>query len=451
MELTSTLSRDLVTEVSQKLSEPQWLLDKRLAAWDTFTRLPYPTTRTEEWKYTDITEVPFEGLQLEMPVGTRGPSSLQRDALPEAVKERLAQAELSGFAVFSGADLIYAELPEELTSQGVVLTSLHQALRSHPRQLEEALFSTVNWNDLVGTQKNRPQNSKIPAMNAALFTHGVFLYVPKGVEFGKPIGVFKYLEGRKLSASRTLIVGDANSQSVYIEEYISPAKVSASVNLSSTELVLSQGARVRHAHIQVLGEGFYHFHRQRAHLSRDASLNDLVVDMGGTIARADVQSQMLGAGSSSEMLGLYFTSGHQHVDHYTLQHHVADHAFSDVLYKGAAKDHSRTVYAGLIKVGVGAQKTDAYQTNRNLLLSEDARSDSVPQLEIGANDVKCSHGSSTAPVEPGELFYLMSRGLPRHMAQQILVKGHMADVLTRIPIVPLREHIERIIEEKVRV
>jgi len=444
MELTSTLSRDLVLEVSKKLGEPAWLQAKRLQAWDTFAKLPYPTTRTEEWKYTDITEVPFEELRLELPNG--GVSEI-----PQAVQGRLAQAQLSGYAVFVGADLVHVELPEEYRQQGVIFSSLHDAMAQYPKLVEENLFKAVNWSDLVGTQQNRPENSKIPALNAALFTHGVFLYIPKNVEFSKPMGVFKYLEGGQLSGSRTLIVGDVNSQAVYIEEYISAAKVSSSINTSSTEIIVGSGAKVRHAHIQLLGQGFYHFHRQRAHLQRDAALNDLVVNMGATISRADVQSEMLGAGSSSEMLGLYFTSGKEHVDHYTLQHHLADHAHSDVLYKGAAKDQSRTVYAGLIKVGVGAQKTDAYQTNRNLLLSEDARSDSVPQLEIGANDVKCSHGSSTAPVEPGELFYLMSRGLPRHMAQQILVKGHMTDVLIRIPIEPLRQHIESIIEEKVRV
>ena len=444
MELTSTLSRDLVLEVSQKLAEPQWLQAKRLEAWETFAKLPYPTTRTEEWKYTDITEVPFEELPLELPKGSAS-------EIPQAVQERLAQAQLSGYAVFVGADLVHVELPEELKAQGVIFTSLHQAIAHHSRLVEENLFKAVNWHDLVGTQANRPENSKIPALNAALFTHGVFLYIPRNVEFSKPIGVFKYLEGGHLSGSRTLIVGDVNSQAVYIEEYISPATVAPSVNTSSTEIILGSGAKVRHAHIQLLGQGFYHFHRQRAHLKRDAALNDLVVNMGASISRAEVQSEMLGPGSSSEMLGLYFTTGQEHVDHYTLQHHVADHAYSDVLYKGAAKDQSRTVYAGLIKVEPGAQKTDAYQTNRNLLLSENARSDSVPQLEIGANDVKCSHGSSTAPVAPEELFYLMSRGLPRHMAQQILVKGHMADVLTRIPIEPLRQYIEQIIEEKVRV
>ncbi|RDI95324.1 Fe-S cluster assembly protein SufD [Meiothermus sp. QL-1] len=444
MELTSTLSRDLVLQVSKALGEPEWLLAKRLEAWATFAKLPYPTTRTEEWKYTDIGGVPFESLPLELPTQQARP-------IPEAVQARIAQAELAGYAVFVGADLVHVELPEAYRAQGVVFTSLHQALQQHPELVEKYLFRTVNWKDLVGPQAKRPENSKIPALNAALFTHGVFLYIPKNVEFSKPIGVFKYLEGGQLSGSRTLIVGDVNSQAVYIEEYLSPTQVAPSVNTSATEIVVSPGAKVRHAHIQLLGQGFYHFHRQRALLERDGALNDLVVNMGASLSRAEVQSEMLGPGSSSEMLGLYFTTGRQHVDHYTLQHHVADHAYSDVLYKGAAKDQSHTVYAGLIKVEQGAQKTDAYQTNRNLLLSEDARSDSVPQLEIGANDVKCSHGSSTAPVAPEELFYLMSRGLPRPMAQQILVKGHMADVLTRIPIEPLRAYIESIIEEKVRV
>ncbi len=444
MERTAALSRDQVLEVSARLGEPEWLLQKRLAAWETFAKLPYPTPRTEEWKYTDITEVPFEELPLELPTG-------KPKAIPQAVLDRLAQAQLAGYAVFVGAERVHLELPEELRQQGVILTSLHQAIAQHPELVEPHLFKAVNWADLVGPQQNRPENAKIPALNAAFFTHGVFLYVPKNVAFSKPLGVFKYLEGGQLSGSRTLIVAEAHSQAVYIEEYLSPSQVPPSVNTSATEIVLADGAKVRHAHIQLLGRGFYHFHRQRALLQRDATLNDLVVNMGSSLSRAEVQSEMLGPGSFSEMLGLYFTSGTEHVDHYTLQHHVADHAHSDVLYKGAAKDQSRTVYAGLIKVEQGAQKTDAYQTNRNLLLSAEARADSVPQLEIGANDVRCSHGSSTAPVAPEELFYLMSRGLPRHMAQQILVKGHMTDVLTRIPIEPLRQYIESIIEEKVRI
>lgn len=434
MQATSTLSRDLVLEVSQKLQEPRWLLEKRLAAWEAFARLPYPTLKTEEWRYTNLSEVPLEGLALELPTGQK----LSRQDLPAQVRSRLEQAELSGVAVFVGADLVYLELPEELQAQGVVLTSIAQALQTHEAPIQNALFRTVGWNE------------KLQAYNAALFTHGAFLFVPKGVEFDAPIGVFNYLEGGRLSIGRTLIVAEPNSKAVYIEEYVSPTPVHEGVNLSVSELVLAQGAQLRHSHVQTLALGFYHFHRTRALLARDARLNDLTATFGGTLARTETQSELAGPGADSEMLGLYFAHGEQHLDHYTLQHHAEHHTKSDLLYKGAVKDRAHTVYSGLIKLEEAAQKADAYQSNRNLLLSSEARVDSIPQLEIAANEVRCTHGSTTAPVDEMQLFYLMSRGVPKHVAQQVLVKAHLYDVLTRIPLLPLREHIERIIEEKVR-
>ncbi|MBI5813717.1 MAG: Fe-S cluster assembly protein SufD [Meiothermus silvanus] len=434
MQATSTLSRDLVLEVSQKLQEPRWLLEKRLAAWEAFARLPYPTLKTEEWRYTNLSKVPLEGLALELPTGQK----LSRQDLPAQVRSRLEQAELSGVAVFVGADLVYLELPEELQAQGVVLTSIAQALQTHEAPIQNALFRTVGWNE------------KLQAYNAALFTHGAFLFVPKGVEFDAPIGVFNYLEGGRLSIGRTLIVAEPNSKAVYIEEYVSSTPVHEGVNLSVSELVLAQGAQLRHSHVQTLALGFYHFHRTRALLARDARLNDLTATFGGTLARTETQSELAGPGADSEMLGLYFAHGEQHLDHYTLQHHAEHHTKSDLLYKGAVKDRAHTVYSGLIKLEEAAQKADAYQSNRNLLLSSEARVDSIPQLEIAANEVRCTHGSTTAPVDEMQLFYLMSRGVPKHVAQQVLVKAHLYDVLTRIPLLPLREHIERIIEEKVR-
>ena len=302
-------------------------------------------------------------------------------------------------------------------------------------EVRKALFTTVGASD------------KLTSYNATLFTHGAFILVPANVEFDQPIGVFNYLAGG-LSIGRTLILAQENSKAVYIEEFVSPAERQEAVSLSASELVLEPGAKLRHANLQTLSEGFYHFHRQHAVLGRDAHLNDLAVSMGAGLSRAEVQSELAGPGADSEMLGLYFAHGDQHLDHYTLQHHVADHTRSDVLYKGTARDKGRTVYSGLIKLEPGAQQTDAYQTNRNLLLSSEARADSVPQLEIAANDVRCSHGSSTAPVDKTQLFYLMSRGIPQKDAEQLLVKAFLADVLARVPLAALRAHIERVIEGK---
>ncbi len=432
MDTVIELSRQGAEALSKELGEPAWLLEKRREAWADFARLPYPTLRTEGWRYTDIRKVPFETIPLAKPAGLR----LRRSMLPAEISKRIAQAELAGFAVFLGADLVYVELPEELQKKGVVLTSLHEALKTHPREVRKALFTAVGASD------------KLASYNAALFTHGAFMLVPANVEFDQPIGVFNYLEDGRLSIGRTLILAQENSKAVYIEEFISSAEGQEAVSLSASELVLEPGAKLRHTNLQTLSEGFDHFRRQRAVLGRDAHLNDLAVSMGAGLSRAEVQSELAGPGADSEMLGLYFAHGDQHLDHYTLQHHVADHTRSDVLYKGTARDKGRTVYSGLIKLEPGAQQTDAYQTNRNLLLSSEARADSVPQLEIAANDVRCSHGSSTAPVDKTQLFYLMSRGIPQKDAEQLLVKAFLADVLARVPLAALRAHIERVIEGK---
>lgn len=428
------LDKTQVEAVSKALGEPGWLLEKRLKALEAFARLPYPSKKDENWRYTDLSEAPLE-LPVEAPKGLR----LSRDDLPEPVKRRLERTDVSGFLVFVGPDLVYAEVPEALKEKGLVFTSLAEALKTHPDKVEAALFQAVYTED------------KFAAQNSAFFTHGAFLYVPAGLEVEKPLGVFKVLlEGEKASAGRSLLFLENNAKAAYIEEYLS-LDLSPTLHLSATEMVLRPGARLRHAHVQTFGEGVWHFHRQRALLERDSGLNDLVVNLGGAYARSEVASELVGPGAESEMLGLYFGHGRQQFDHYTLQHHVEHHTRSDLLYKGAVKDEARAVFSGLIRLEKGAQKTDAYQANRNLLLSPTARVDSIPQLEIGANDVRCTHGSTTAPVDEMQLFYLQSRGLSRGLAQELLVKAHLADVLSRIPLKALRAHIEAVIEEKVRI
>ena len=186
----------------------------------------------------------------------------------------------------------------------------------------------------------------------------------------------------------------------------------------------------------------------RAHLDRDASLASLVVSLGAGLVKVDVESQLRGPGATSEMLGLYFGTGTQHIDFHTLQEHRAPHTTSDLLYRGAVKDTARAVFAGLIRVDPGAQKTNAFQANRNLILSEGARSDSIPKLEILANDLRCTHGSATSRLNEEHIFYLMSRGLSRRQATFMIVEGFFADVFDRIPIDRLRTYLQARIAEK---
>jgi len=189
----------------------------------------------------------------------------------------------------------------------------------------------------------------------------------------------------------------------------------------------------------------------RARLARDARLESLTVSLGGDAARAEVEVDLEGPGSESEMLGLYFADEGQHYNQYTLQHHATDHALSDLLFKGALRDASTAVYSGVIVVDPGAQKTDAYQTNRNLLLDDESEAVSIPQLEIKANDVKCSHGSTTGPVPEDQRFYLMSRGLRPEVAEHVLVTGFLYEVMSRVTLPKVAQYVERVVQAKLGV
>ncbi len=213
---------------------------------------------------------------------------------------------------------------------------------------------------------------------------------------------------------------------------------------------MRDGAGLRCIHLQEWGAGVHNFSTQRVLLGRDATINWLVVTLGGSLSRADVQAFLNGPGATAEMLGIFFADGHQHFDHHTMQVHNAPSAGSDLLFKGTLNDTARSVFSGLIQVAPGAQKTDSYQLNRNLLLSDKARADSIPNLEIQANDVRCTHGASVGPVDPEQLFYLMAHGLSRAEATRLIVEGFFEPVVARIPLEGVRQRLWASIERKMR-
>ncbi|MCJ7831964.1 MAG: Fe-S cluster assembly protein SufD, partial [Actinobacteria bacterium] len=207
------------------------------------------------------------------------------------------------------------------------------------------------------------------------------------------------------------------------------------------EIVVGPAARVRYTSIQEWGEGVTHLGVQRARLARDSELRSLAVGFGGSLARAEAETILAEQGASSEMLGLFFADGSQHFDHRSEQDHSAPNCTSDLLYKGALRDESRAVYSGWVHVRPGAQRTEAMQTNRNIVLSDRAKADSIPNLEIEANDVRCGHAASVGPVEEETLFYLMSRGIPRAEAERLIVFGFFQEVLDRITLDEVRDQV----------
>ncbi len=443
------------TEQLTQQSGPQWLTAKRQQGLDLFTSLDVPTEGVEAWKYTRV-DVDFDTLRPH----PKREAVTDTTKLPASVQKRLSSTDVGAFLVLDGPDVVYrTELPAELTAKGVIFTDLKTAVEQHADKVQQYLYSVVPAevpDDTTiaapGTTPSKspdPSEGKFSALAAALWTNGAFVYVPRGVEVELPLGSFRVMsEAGTYTATRTLVVCEDNAQVTFIDEQDSE-ELPNTYAIGAVELVVKAGARLRYVSIQNWGKGVTHIQRQRGDVERDGTLNSLVVTMGGTLSRTEMQSYLRGQGSDSEMLALYFASADQHFDHYTLQHHAAANAHSDLLYKGVNSDTSVGVFSGMIKVDLNAQKTDAYQKHRTLMLSSEARNFSVPQLEINANDVRCSHGSTTGPVDQEALFFLRSRGISREQAEKMLVTAFLEDVLARVPLQSVVKYIEGIIAEKV--
>jgi Fe-S cluster assembly protein SufD len=430
----------LNAETVEKLSghEPSWLAERRAHAWQVYERTPMPSTRLEEWRYTDLKKK--LGLdRLGLPETARAPDD--RDRWPERLREAMDEdKEASGHLVLVDGHVVHADLDASLASKGVVLSSLHEAVERHADVVREHLAIVVP-----------AEEGKLAALNAALWADGVFLYVPRGVRLELPIRVTRWLsESGAAYFSRVLILAERESQVSYVDEILSDDFARQTLSSSAVEVVARDAAQVQYVAVQRLGKNGFYQSVQRTLASRDATLDTLNVGLGGSVSRVDLNARLLGPGANSDMLGLYFGDGAQHFDFNTSQDHIAPNTSSDLLYKGALDGSSRAVFRGIIRVHPGAQKTDAYQKNRNLLLSPNAHADSLPNLEIQADDVKCSHGATVGELDAEAKFYLMSRGLGRVQAERLVVLGFLGEVLSRLPLGGVSEKVTRVIEEKLR-
>ncbi|MEX2501673.1 MAG: Fe-S cluster assembly protein SufD [Trueperaceae bacterium] len=411
-------------------SEPAWLTEERRAALRTYDATAWPTARDEAWRYTDLPRFSLDDLEW-----TDGPA---KEQVSERIRMRMTDSDAEGIVVHAHGRILHNE--SDLREAGLLFTDLNTAVREHEELVREHLYSVVD-----------AKAGKHHALNAAFWRNGTFVYVPRGVEVELPLGAFTTADQGGISAGRTLLIAEENAKVTFLDEYTSDPFEQRLAHLAATELVLKQGAKVRYLSLQNWGRNVVHMNRLKARLGRDARLESLTVSLGADAARAEVESVMEGPGSESEMLGLYFGDKGQHYNQYTLQHHAAERAFSDVLFKGALRDASSAVYSGVIVVDEGAQKTDAYQTNRNLLLDSESETVSIPQLEIGANDVACSHGSTTGPVPEDQRFYLMSRGMPPEVAEHLLVTGFLYEVTSRVTLPKAAQYVERVVQAKLGV
>jgi len=417
-------------------AEPGFLRDLRARAFEAFEALPVPSQETEEWRYTDLSGLdlsafdPFAG----------GRKAANLDDIDEGVLEAAGDVgERAGLLIQHNSEAVTAHLDPTLAERGVLFMGLDRALAEHGDLLGDRLHALVPHD-----------RTKLTALHAAFRTGGAFLYVPRGVAVELPLQTFTYLDADGAAVfPHTVVVAEETADVTLIERFVS-RDLERALSDAVTELFVGPGARVRYLSLQDWGSGVTHLAVQRARLARDAEIRSLAVNFGASLSRTEVEASLAEPGGHSEMLGVYFTDGSQHFDHRSLQEHVAPNCTSDLLYKGALKDASRVVYSGLIHIHPGATKSDAFQTNRNVVLSDQAKADSIPNLEIENNDVRCSHAASVGPVDEDVLFYLQSRGIPRDEGERLIVTGFFQEVLDRVTLDEVRAGLEAAIEDELR-
>lgn len=423
-----------VEQLSAAHNEPQWLHESRLVAWELYEELPMPTNKDEDWRRTDYRHIRWNEAQKFVV-----PNGATLETVPAYNREPLIGARQGGFLVFVDGKVVHYEMPEALKQQGVIFTDLLTACRDYEDLARPNLM----------TKAVLPSDGKFAALHAALWTHGVFLYVPRGVAADLPLHVVMYNTHDGASLGHALVVVEENAQASMLVDYLSAGGQAHSAYIGATELLVGDVANLQYVALQNWNRETFEFHHQRARIGRDANLDWILGTMGSKLTKAYLEIELDGKGANGRMSGFFFADKNQLFDHDTQQNHNAPLTNSDLLFKGAAKDKARTVWQGMIKALPKMQKIDGFQASRNLLLSEDARMDGIPGLEIEADDVRCSHAATFGTLEEEPIFYLMSRGIERPDAELMVIEGFFDELLQRIPFERVRDRLYNAMAAKI--
>ncbi len=417
------------THVAQRNNLPKWWLDAKQVAWNQFVARPFPTRRDELWRFSNLQGfASLDGFEFAEPAAGSPPAP----ALPSFNRT----AEL----VFANNHLASrTALPADLAAKGVIFSPLEEALVKH--------------GDLVRTffQKNPAAlgGEKFASLNTALASSGAFLFVPKGVEVSAPFVVQHSVSGENKSIfPHTLVILEDQAKATVVEFFASAEAAVRNFAAGVNDLHAGTGSQLTYVGAQNWSDTSLTIQSNSIVAQKDARVLSLNVHLGGKQARHESHSRLQGPGAHSEMLALTIAKGSQEFDQRTLQTHQAPHTSSNLLYKNALLDSARTIFSGLIIVEKDAQKTDAYQSNRNLMLSDEAEANSLPGLEIEANDVRCTHGATSARVPAEQEFYLESRGIKPAQAHELLVFGFFEEVLGKLENEEIHDALRALIQPK---
>lgn len=409
--------------------EPSWITDARRAAFEVYQGLLQEELDPEEFKRVDLRV--FNAGKFRPTAGVVDSSSIAT-LLSD-------KTEFGGAIAHVNGQLSFSRLADEIKAQGVLFGELQSLLNSH-RDLLEPYFMK---------QAVRPEADRFSAWHAAFWTGGTLLYVPRNVEVALPLhSLIAHSRDGVAEFSHTLIILEDGARATLLEETTSASENIAGLHVGCVELIVGKNANLRYVQLQNWNQKSWHFAHQAGTVASNASLQWTVVGLGSRLAHIHQDINLTGRAATAEVNGVTFASDRQKISYYTQQHHKAQGTHSDLLYKEVLRDDARVIWRGMIKVDPAAQQTDGYQRSDALMLSDRARCDSIPGLEIEADDVRCTHGATTGQVDQEQIFYCMSRGISRKEAMHMIVEGFFQKVYDRIPVEVVRETLSRTVQGK---
>ena len=456
------LNKTTIEALSKSKNEPSWVLARRLEAWHLYEETPMPASNDELWRRTKVDGINFESI---IPFSDKSGNALK--SLPAKFQQVAQDKNAAGVIAQYNSHGSFARLADDLKKQGVIFCDIDTAIREHPELVKQYLMTqavtytenryasakpstTASGKHEGGGYGNTIGDLKFVALHAAFFSGGTFLYVPRNININLPLQTLTYFDAPNVGMfTHSLIIVDEGASVKLIENYASKETEEQRFSSGAVELILKPGSSLHYFHLQDFGRNAWHFTSQTALLADNANLTWLVGTLGSQTTKAFLDCKMLGKGANANLLGFFFGDGDQHFDQHTFQNHIVGNSASDLLYKGALKDKAYSAFRGLIRVHPQAQRSDAYQANRNILLSDSAHADSIPELEIEANDVRCTHGATVGPIDPEQIFYLQARGIPQVEAEQLIVEGFFDTLMQKIPLASIRDELSQAIRTKI--
>ena len=411
---------------------PVWFREQQQSAWKQFESLPSPTRKDQLWRFSNVDLLDLSTFRIAGEL-----SDEQRVAILEQSR---GLDEMAARLVFAGDKLVHRDvISEQLKKRGVIFQPLERAMVEHADLFQKHFMSQPT---LLGS-------AKFAALHRALVSSGTFLYLPRGVEIEAPIEIFHWLHDEDTSVfPHLLLVADELASVTVVEHFRSLDRDLAGFACGVNDLIAGPGAKVTYICAQNWGTNVVALQMNSTTVDHDASAMSLNLHVGAKYSRFESLSRLIGEGGRSDLLAISVANGAQEFDARTLQDHVSPHTASDLLYKNALDDRARSTFGGLIRVEPHAHFTDAYQKVRNLLLSDDSEANSMPGLEILADNVRCTHGATSGQIDKDELFYLRTRGIPVPVAQRLIVTGFLNEVIQRLDHAAIADHLNRLIDEK---